>query len=92
MEKIKATLIKVGFIISTVAAFVLLLILDRRRRTIVDLKQEAERHALASRLNGIMEKASKSEADYSRAYGDYLRLKRSLPHLFERNNPPGGGA
>lgn len=87
-EKIKSIATKVGFWISVASALVLLLLFNREKRRYGDLKLAAEQAALKNKLEAIQNKAAKSEADYSRAYGDYQRLKRTMPDVFKRLGLP----
>lgn len=87
-EKIKSWGVKIGFALSVLATLVLLFMTNRLKRKYADLRLEADRYVLQRKLEAIQEKAARSDADYSVAHGDYLRLKRAIPGVFERNGLP----
>jgi hypothetical protein len=79
---------KAWWAISVIAVAALYFFFDRRGKQLATLKHEVESKKLADKLSVIKEKADGSQKDYEMARDEYLKLKSSLPHLFEGGPKP----
>lgn len=84
LEKVKSVALKVTFALSVLGSMILMFMLDRQRRKLSDLRLEADRNVLRTKLEAIQEKAQKSDKDYVLAAREYQRLRKSVPGVFER--------
>lgn len=84
MTTIKDKALAAWFVISAVALAALYLLVDRRNRTISQLKMEAEKQVLAQKLVGIRQKATQGGENYAKAMEEYRGVKRRHAELLKR--------
>ncbi len=84
LQTFKDKALSAWFLISALALAVLYLMVDRRNRTIGQLKMDAEKQVLAQKLVTIRNDAMRSDDHYAKAMEDYSNIKRRHADLLKR--------
>jgi hypothetical protein len=84
VQAIKDTFLKYWFGLSTVALVLLYFLLDRQRKTVAQLKHEAEMTLLGQELAKLKERSEQSDVEFEKSKQAYDGLLRRHPDLFKR--------